>query len=143
MENKINIDELKELIKEIKNTYDDEKKQYEAATNVNDKEIMGKELLDIIGEIDKIEKIIKIYDDSSDNKELIIAKLERLYMQQISGNTNEEEFNKIDFDEKFNIFDSFFPKEWVLRNDLDKEQILLDAIIKNEAIQVPPKNNIL
>ena len=143
MDNKIEINELKGLSNTIKNTYDAEKRKYETETDVDEKERLGNELIDIMNEIDKIESIINIYNSHGDDKEYIVLKLERLYMRLISGINSDEEFNTIEFDKKFKIFDSFFPKEWVLRNDLDKEQLLLDAIIKNEAIQVPPKKNIL
>ena len=131
----MNIEELKKLKEEIQAKYDEEKKEYEASLNSKEKEIVKEELKDISKELLKTIKLIEIYQ-TNQPVELKEAKLERLYMQLMSE-TDEENFNNFDEDKLFEIFEEYFPDEWVNINDVhQKEELLLEAICSNQMIRI-------
>ena len=134
MEVEMNIEELIILKNDLKRIYEQEKIN---SIGINNKETYEKELKDIEKEQIKVDKLIEIYQNQ--NKNNIIMKLERLYMMLLS-NKCEKEFNELNENELFEIFDKYFPDEWVYKyNVLQKEQLLLEAICNNKIIKESKK----
>jgi len=51
---------------------------------------------------------------------------------------NDQEFNSLNEDKQFDLFDRFFPDKWVTMDNLkEKEKILLDSISDNKIITLP------
>ena len=133
----MDLNELIKLRQELQSIYDNETAEYKKENlDDNRKSAFLAELDDISTELKKVDELIDIY--KSNDKKLIVMKLERLYLRLLSG-LDKEKFNSLDEDEMFELFDSNFPVEWVFKYSLDKqEDILLDAICKNKLI-VPEK----
>ena len=133
----MDLNELIKLRQELQSIYDNETAEYKKENlDENRKSAFLAELDDISTELKKVDELIDIY--KSNDKKLIVMKLERLYLRLLSG-LDKEKFNSLDEDEMFELFDSNFPVEWVFKYSLDKqEDILLDAICKNKLI-VPEK----
>jgi len=130
----MNIEELIKLKEEIQTKYDEEKKQYDKTLVEKDKIIISEELKDISYELSKILKLIEIYK-TNQPIELIEAKLENLYIQLISE-IDDNEFNALDQDKLFELFEKYFPNDWVYINDINqKEGLLLDAICSNQMLK--------
>ena len=130
----MNLDELIELKKYIKKKYENEREEFENNTSRSDKFILVEELNDISKELIKVDKIIKIYQNNTENKK-IIFNLERLYMQTLSD-LDEKKFNVLTENELFDLFNKYFPDEWVFMNDdKEKENLLLAAICDNKMIE--------
>lgn len=130
----MNIEELLKLKDELKIIYDEESKEL-ASSDKKNVSLIEDELLDIQREQSKVESLIKIYE--SDNQDLIVTKLERLYMRIILD-ISEKEFDALSENKIYDTFSKCFPNEWVFIDDLDKkEQILLDAISNNKILEIP------
>ena len=131
----MNIEELKKLKEEIQVQYDEEKKLFDASPNKKEKKIINEELKDISKELLKITKLIEIYQTTQPDV-LKEAKLERLYMQLMSG-IDENSFNNLDQDKIFELFEKYFPNKWVyIENIHQKEELLLEAICSNQTINI-------
>ena len=131
----MNIEELKKLKEEIQIKFDEEKNEYESLSQGKEKEIVKEELKDISNELLKTMKLIEIYQ-TNQLDELREAKLERLYMQLMSE-ISEESFNALNEDKLFELFERFFPDEWVYIDDIHKkEELLLEAICSNQVIRI-------
>ena len=127
----MNLNELVELKSELKDIYEEELKKYH--TSDLNKNIFEEELKDIKKEISKVDSLINIYQDDA-TKDYIVMELERLYMLLISE-LDKNQFSKLDENEMFEIFDKYFPDEWVLTYTLEqKEKLLLDAICENKTL---------
>ena len=125
----MNLEELIDLRCELSNLYESEKKKLNTNSSVN-----NNELSDISKEIIKLNHLINIYH--VDDVDYRVMKLERLYVMIISE-FNEEDFNKLDEEKMFEIFNNSFPKTWIYKyNSKEKEQLLLDAICNNRFIQI-------
>ena len=130
----MNIEELKKLKEEIQVQYDEEKKLFDASPNKKEKKIINEELKDISKELLKITKLIEIYQTTQPDV-LKEAKLERLYMQLMSG-IDENSFKALNQDKVFELFERYFPNEWVYIEDIhQKEELLLDAICSNQTVK--------
>ena len=130
------VEELIKLKKELQQIYEIEEKEYNP--NNEDNEIIEEELKDIKKEQIKVDKLIEIY--KREDKGYIVMKLERLYMMLVS-NLNELEFNSLNEEQMFEIFDNYFPKEWTYKYSIEeKENILLNAICKNRIINTQNNN---
>ena len=126
----MNVDELIKLSKELNITYEEEKKKYDSGNY--DKEIVKEEIDDISREIDKVNKLIDIYQ--YDDKNYIVMRLERLYMMMLF-NLDEDKFNTLSEEKMYKLFDKSFPNEWVYKySNEKKEEMLLDAICGNKVI---------
>lgn len=134
MEVNMNLDELIKLKEEIRKKYEEEMEKYNSCISKKDKAIISGELEDILRELIKVDRLISIYQNNNNEEKLIVLLLERLYMQLILG-MNQEEYDKLSEDKLFNIFDKYFPDEWVYNDDVkDKEKLLLEAICENRKI---------
>ncbi len=131
----MNINELKETKEYILNLYELEKSK---VTDKNDPISIAK-LKNYEKEINKLNQLINIC--KRDDLDYQVMKLERLYMQNITD-MNEEEFNNLSMDKKFEIYHNSFPNEWIKTISLEEKlNYLEDAIIDNKNIKV--KNNSL
>ena len=129
----MNINKLLTLKSQLADVYNQEQLTLRNSDSTNIPILEG-EIRDIVHEQNKVEKLIEIYQSS--DKDYIIMKLERLYMMLLLGVT-EDEFNKLDEDKIFIIFNKYFPDEWVFVNDSEKKEILLlDAICSNKVINI-------
>ncbi len=125
----MNVDDLKDLRKEIMEIYDEEKKLKE--DNKKDK-LLDKELEYLKNEIDKVDTLIEIYKD--ENIDYRLMKLERLYMQ-IMSEMSEKEFSKLSYDEEVDVFDRFFPDRWSFAVPIEKKlEYLEEAICTNKML---------
>jgi len=129
----MDINELLNLKEKLASIHKEEKEKL-INDNGTNRKIIEDEINDIIHEQKKVEKLIEAYKNN--DKDYIVMKLERLYMMLLLGVT-EDEFNKLDEDKIFIIFNKYFPDEWVFVNDSEKkESLLLDAICSNKVINI-------
>lgn len=122
--------DLQELIKvreELKETFERERAKYDSSID------MYKALKDIRSEIGKVNALIDIY--GSDDQDYRVMSLETLYLMNISG-LSQEEFDERDEETYFDMFDQYFPDEWVVAYDeTRKEKVLVEAITANKTIK--------
>ena len=131
----MDIEELRKLKEDIQVQYDKEKKLLDASSNKKEKKIINEELEDISKELLKVTKLIEIYQTNQPDI-LKEAKLERLYMQLMSG-IDENSFKNLDQDKIFELFEKYFPNKWVyIENIHQKEELLLEAICSNQTINI-------
>ena len=131
----MNVDELKKLKEEIQIQYDKEKKLLSTSPIEKERTLIEEELNDISRELLKITKLIEIYQTNQPDA-LKEAKLEMLYMQLMSG-IDEENFNTLDQDKLFELFEKCFSNDWVYIEDThQKEELLLEAICSNKIIRI-------
>ena len=129
----MDINELLNFKKKLASIHKEEQEKL-INDNGTNRKIIEDEINDIIHEQKKVEKLIEAYKNN--DKDYIVMKLERLYMMLLLGVT-EDEFNKLDEDKIFIIFNKYFPDEWVFVNDSEKKEILLlDAICSNKVINI-------
>ncbi len=122
--------DLQELIKvreELKETFERERAKYDSSID------MYKALKDIRSEIGKVNALIDIY--GSDDQDYRVMNLETLYLMNISG-LSQEEFDELDEETYFDMFDQYFPDDWVVAYDeTRKEKVLVEATTANKTIK--------
>lgn len=129
----MDINELLNLKEKLTSIHKEEQEKL-INDNGTNRKIIEDEINDIIHEQIKVEKLIEVCQNN--DKDYIVMKLERLYMMLLLGVT-EDEFNKLDEDKIFIIFNKYFPDEWVFVNDSEKKvSLLLDAICSNKVINI-------
>lgn len=129
----MNVEELRQLSQELTLELEEEKAERDACVLEEDESRMNAEIADIEIEIAKVNQLIEIYANSS--QPYRIMKLERLYMA-LMKRLSEDEFVALSEEKKFEIYNEFFPDEWVLNRYVDdeKEDMLLTAISGNQRI---------
>ena len=124
----MDVNELKELKKEIMLKYNEDKKTRD---NNGQSDLINKRLEYIKKEIDKVDSLINIYN--VDDIEYRVMKLERLYMRLMNGMTDKE-FSSITREEEFKLFNDLFPEKWSFSFSIDEKLKYLEEAISSNRI---------
>ncbi len=131
----LNLQELINLREEIQSIYNREKEDYVKNQKAAEKSVISEELSDIAFELEKVNKLIDIFQNNT-YEELIEVKLERLYIQ-MQTTYSAEELDNMNEDKLFEVYDNLFPNEWVYKLDIQQKiALLLTAICDNKMINI-------